>query len=181
MKYLARLFFDMDGTLARFYESADCLEKMWQKGFFENLKPYKNMVETYKKAIQLKNSKLPTETMILSAVNIETAETVIKEKEKWIEKYLCKNNSNLFLKITSNKAEQVSKNYGKIDKSFILIDDYNKNLRDWREAGGTAIKFVNEINDKGTNGPLWNGFRIRYDYSPERMFKEITDIIKNVI
>ena len=34
-----RIFVDMDGTVARFYEADDCLERMYEVGFFANLRP----------------------------------------------------------------------------------------------------------------------------------------------
>ena len=35
-----RLFVDMDGTVARFYEDNLCLEKMYEAEFFSTLLPY---------------------------------------------------------------------------------------------------------------------------------------------
>ena len=44
-----RIFVDMDGTVARFYEADDCLEKMYEKGFFANLRPYQKMIKMLEK------------------------------------------------------------------------------------------------------------------------------------
>jgi 5'(3')-deoxyribonucleotidase len=34
-----------------------------------------------------------------------------------------------------------------IKSNDILIDDYNKNLEEWRAAGGTSVKYCNGINN----------------------------------
>ena len=37
----------------------------------------------------------------------------------------------------------------------VLIDDYNKNLEDWREHGGLAVKYLNGINSADSfSGPI---------------------------
>ena len=44
-----------------------------------------------------------------------------------------------------------------INKNWILIDDFSKNLHRWEAAGGTGIKILNGINaTKGT----WTGYSI---------------------
>ena len=40
-----RVYADMDGTIARFYEHANCLEMMYSPRFFRELNPYKNVIE----------------------------------------------------------------------------------------------------------------------------------------
>ncbi len=48
----------------------------------------------------------------------------------------------------------------------ILIDDYNKNLKDWASAGGTAVKYCNGINSPNSfdglklmkEDPVWTMF-----------------------
>ena len=44
-----RIFVDMDGTIARFYEAEDCLERMCETGFFANLRPYEKMIKMLEK------------------------------------------------------------------------------------------------------------------------------------
>lgn len=39
-----RIFVDMDGTLARFHDENLYLERMFEKGFFRDLKPFENAV-----------------------------------------------------------------------------------------------------------------------------------------
>lgn len=43
-----------------------------------------------------------------------------------------------------------------LSRKDILIDDYNKNLQEWENAGGTAVKYCNGINSSDT----WKGFCI---------------------
>jgi len=46
---------------------------------------------------------------------------------------------------------------GGITEYDYLYDDYNKNLEEWQQDGGFAIKCKNPINHKGEKGPLWQG------------------------
>lgn len=48
-------------------------------------------------------------------------------------------------------------------KTDILISDYNKDLIPWIEGGGTAIKYLNGINDRSS----FNGPSIEPDWSSE--------------
>lgn len=43
-----RIFVDMDGTLARFHDENLYLERMFEKGFFRDLKPFENAVSAIK-------------------------------------------------------------------------------------------------------------------------------------
>ena len=43
-----KLIVDMDGTLFRFHDEVDYLERMYEKGFFRNLKPFQNMIDGIK-------------------------------------------------------------------------------------------------------------------------------------
>lgn len=177
------LFLDMDGTLAKFYEHADCLERMFTPGFFRDLNGYENVIE----GLRILTSKFPNNMHVyaLSAVNREAQEATIKEKKQWLKKHcpFIHDNHYIFTEYGENKAEAVKAvlatfaQRGAIRPCDILIDDYNKNLDEWNEAGGYAIKMVNEINDKGTRGSLWAGPRIRYDFAPERICDEIASMI----
>ncbi len=85
----------------------------------------------------------------------------------------------IFVDVGDDKPSAVKKIYGELSASDILLDDYNKNLREWQSAGGFSVKMVNEINDRGTYGPLWSGNRIRHDFSAERICEDLRTIIIN--
>jgi 5'(3')-deoxyribonucleotidase len=125
----------MDGTLADF-DGAGGVEKMNEKGFFENLLPYPKAIETLA-AI----SEISTEIFILSAcIPTEFCKT---EKLTWLKKYLpfIKDENIVLIKVGQNKASEfIRATNTTIDEGDYLFDDYGKNLKDWYEAGGTPIK-----------------------------------------
>ena len=129
-----KIFFDLDGTLADF-EGSGGITSMWKKGFFQNL-------EAYPKGLEIAKSlqKNGLDVYILSACI--KGKYCKSEKMEWIEKnlpFIPKQNIYLIPYGTS-KAEYIESLYGKIDKNYVLFDDYKVNLLQWKEAGGNAIK-----------------------------------------
>ena len=181
------LFVDMDGTTAMFYENANCLEAMLAPGFFSNLRPYANVVEALKilarynsgEAVKCVSGRKGVSLFSLSVPpegNYWQAQT---EKTDWNLRHLPGVFEDmLFPHVQNKKSEFVElRNGRKLQATDFLLDDYNKNLGEWRAAGGTAIKLVNDINDTGKFGMLWDGPRVRYDWPPERIAEAIATIL----
>ena len=77
-----RLFVDMDGTLAKF-QVLDTLEPLFEKGYFENLKPQQNVVEAVKNIC----ASGKVDVYILSSY-LKESEYALAEKHEWLDKYL---------------------------------------------------------------------------------------------
>lgn len=159
-----RIFVDMDGTLARFHDEQMYLERMFEKGFFSELKPFENAIDAIKCIIDNPN----VDVYVLSAAI--TTPYCIPEKNAWLDKYLPQidKEHRIFVESTSTPKslcvpgsymykDDNGKYHNKISENDILIDDYNKNLEEWERDGGIAIKAKNNINHKGLNGKLWEG------------------------
>ena len=173
-----RIFVDMDGTIANFHEHNDCLEQMHKPGYFQNLNPFVNSVNALKLFSTKPNT--GTEIYVLSAVSGAGYDRVVEEKKTWLKNHgiFLDDSHLLFPLIGASKVQFVKlMTNADITDADILLDDYNENLEEWRRAGGTAIKFVNNFNDKGKNGPLWNGKRIRHDWLPEHIFSNLSRIL----
>lgn len=141
------IFFDMDGTLARFYEKPNYLEQMYEKGFFFGLKPYK-LVE------QLNNDNhLDWNNIYIISACVGT-DYCRAEKVAWCQHYLPKLPLHhiLLCDVGENKAEMVGDHLGDAtdDIECWLVDDYSKNICEWEMYAPTfnAIKFKNGINNK---------------------------------
>ena len=165
-----RIFFDMDGVLARFYDQAKYLERMWEKDFFWLLEPYTNTIELVRSLIK----ETDAEIFILSACN--PGSSAMEEKERWLDLFLPEiaKENRVFCFVGENKAEKVP---GGITKNDFLIDDYTHNLLQWKEAGGTGIKFINNVNGLGLKGPEWTGAKIAYDDTAFTNVEAIKEII----
>jgi len=168
-----RLYLDMDGTLAEF-KRVSSEDELYMAGFFQNLQPHTNVLDG---VCDLKQRNSHIEIYTLSAF-LSDSKHALKEKNIWLDTYLpeIKKENRIFTPCGTAKHNSVRE----IGKTDILLDDYNLNLEEWRKAGGTSIKLVNDMNDRGNDGPLWNGSRIRYDFSSERICLELMDTIKNI-
>lgn len=127
-----KIFIDLDNTIVDFNKGG--MKNMFRKGFFQNL-------EAYPKAIAL--VQLLSEYNEIFILSKCIASTYCKiEKMQWIEANLpFIDKQNIYLiPSEESKASYIEAIYGKLDKSYILIDDYKVNLLEWEQAGGRAIK-----------------------------------------
>lgn len=170
-----RLFIDMDGTLARFHDQANYLERMYEEGFFSNLEPFKNMVD----GIQLFMRRFPAvEVYIASSVLSGDAPYCEPDKHKWLDEYLPEIDveHRLFTPMGQPKAKYVP---GGVTKDDYLMDDYNKGLNQFLYDGGSAVKCHNNINQNGIGahggdaGSMWMGKMVHTDDKPEIIAAEM--------
>ena len=177
-----RLFVDMDGTLAEWRPISlliendedrwDILNKLNEllltPGYYKTLEPNRNIVD----AIKILCKKY--DIYILSCV-IEKEEipNPISEKSEWLDKYLPEINKDhrIFVPDGHNKAHYIPEGIRKTD---YLLDDYTKNLLEFKEAGGIGIKFNNNVN--GRYGK-WNLSSVSINKSPEDISGDINKII----
>lgn len=170
-----RLFVDMDGTLARFHDQVNYLERMFEKNFFWDLKPFENMIEGIKQFIQLHPD---VDVYILSAAVNGEPPYCEQEKHAWLDKYLPEipKENRIFTKMGHRKAEFIP---GGLTKDDYLLDDYNKGLHQFMYDGGSAIKCHNNINQKGLGayggqcGNLWVGPMVHIADKPALIAAEI--------
>lgn len=152
---ISRGFFDMDGTLARFYDFENCLEAMKEKGFYENLGVHEKMLEEFLRFASIYGVE---NTFIISAC-IDTP-YCMPEKLAWIEK-------NIPIQLPKENIILVPCGVPKTDyvpdgvtRRDVLYDDYGYNLLKWAEAGGTPVKAINPINDSTQS---WKGYVLLCD------------------
>lgn len=146
-----RLFVDMDGTLALWqYVSR---EKLYEQGYYRNLKPHDNLLMTVKNLI-----KEGIDVYVLSSY-LSDSNYALNEKKEWLNQYLpeIKKENQIFAKYGDSKSNYIS---GGVTTEDHLIDDYTLNLVDWRSNGGTSIKFINGLNH---TKKTWDGLIVNYN------------------
>ena len=175
-----RIFVDMDGTLARFHDEVQYLERMYEENFFKELQPFAEMVACVNE-LTLRED---VEVFILSAAIEGEPPYCRRQKNEWIDRFLPSVDEQHRIYTTAGKPKADFIPYG-VSKDDILIDDYNRNLREWVKSGGTSIKCVNNINNKGLGayggekGNLWNGPIINNCHSSEEQYAYIVNFINN--
>lgn len=162
----------MDGTLAVF-NPVDTLEKLYEKGYFFNLKPQMNVIDGIRYIIR-NNPEI--EVFILSAV-LSDSIYAIPEKNAWLDKYLPEVDvkHRLYPKCEENKKEFLEHKQGGIDPNDFLLDDYSKNLHSW-DPPAKGIKVMNGIN--GKNG-TWGKDKISIEIDGEKFADCVLSIMKN--
>lgn len=141
-----RIFIDMDGTLAK-WKNVINADELYEQGYYLNLEPNSKLIEEIKSLIW------KGEDIYILSSFLDGSKYALDEKNKWLDKYLPEldNERRIFVKYGDNKSDYIKSG---ISNSDYLLDDYTKNLIDWKIAGGTGIKYLNGINHtKGT----WKG------------------------
>lgn len=170
----ARLFVDMDGTLA-VWKQAACFEDLLQPGYFRDLPPYQTVLDAVK---ILCNTKPELDVYALSAYMPENPYAV-HEKNAWLDAYLPEIDSEhrIFVACGSSKARAAANRLKTpcIDSFFVLLDDYSVNLHEWKANRGSCIKLRNGING---NGGTWKGESVTRFDAAENIADRIWSIIK---
>lgn len=152
---MLKLFLDLDGTLAKFNSKKNALERFnKEKGFFSSLKPFKN-IEIINEIAKSNN----VEVYIISATPNEQAD---QDKLCWIDRYLnaVKKENICFCRLNENKAKVIKDKLNiTIDKECILLDDYTKNLIEWKNLNGIGIKRLTSKADNSRK--IWKDYSIR--------------------
>ncbi len=164
-----RLFVDMDGTLAVF-RHVDELETLYEKGYFLNLEPQKNVLAAIR---ELAVNHPEIEVNILSAY-LTDSQYALQEKNKWLDRYLPEINRDhrVFVPCGTDKKEGIR---GGIRENDILLDDYTKNLNEWQPPA-KGIKLLNGINhSRGT----WPHDRLRHDREGASLAAAILSVMKD--
>lgn len=144
-----RIFVDMDGTLAKWNNVPP--ENLYEKGYYENLRPNQDLINQIKELIN------DGEDIYILSSFLYDSNYALSEKNIWLDKYLPEIpfEKRIFVRYGESKKDYIENG---ITLSDYLIDDYTKNLLEWRSAGGTGIKYLNGINHtRGT----WDGFKIQ--------------------
>lgn len=172
----ARLFIDMDGTLA-VWKQAACFEGLLQPGYFRDLPPYQTVLDAAK---ILCNTKPELNVYALSAFMPENPYAV-HEKNAWLDAYLPEIDSEhrIFVACGNSKARAAANRLKTpcIDSSFVLLDDYSVNLHEWKANRGSCIKLRNGING---NGGTWKGESVTRFDTAENIANRIWSIIQTL-
>ncbi len=172
-----RLLVDLDGTLARFHDEVNYLERMFEKGFFGSLEPFENMVEGIRLFIQ--NN--PDVQVYSCSAQIQSLYCQ-EEKDAWLDRYLpeISKENRIYTEMGRSKAEYLP---GGCTKENFLLDDYNRGLHKFLFDGGSAIKCHNNINQKGRGdhggerGYMWAGPMIHANDPPELIAAELAQLM----
>ena len=156
-----KIYFDMDGVLARYdrhaYEGEYPAYKQMGGHYFRNVMPDARMVQLLETA-----EKRPEEfeCNVITTLNNHGGLFLeqYRDKLEWLGEHVegmtFDVNGN-FIPIIGSKRRVASwLKRNRLDYMDVLIDDFNPNLRDWQEHGGLAVKYLNGINSPSFDGPM---------------------------
>lgn len=150
---MKRFFFDADGVLFLYereaYVGEDPIWLRKNQHYFRNLTPDKKMLEVVD-MLSAKARYTDDEIYILTSLSNngiifnEHFHDKIVSFHKWFP-YIDIDHILISTGPKRDVVEYVTNN--PITENDILIDDFNRNLVEWRNSGGISIKYCNGIND----------------------------------
>lgn len=130
-----RIFFDLDGTVAE-WGADKTMEEVFSKGYFAT----RPVMESVRGAMSLISGTPGFDCRILSAYSPEYG-YILSDKKAWIKRELpFMEEGKCFFSI-NGKSKLDFVPFPREDD--VLVDDYNKNLKEWH---GIPIKMLNGVN-----------------------------------
>lgn len=168
-----RLFIDMDGTIARFHDQVNYIERMFEKGFFASLEPFENMVS----GLRLFSKMHPDVELYSISAKVQS-DYCEEEKGLWLDTHLAEidREHRIYTEMGKSKADYIPDG---LSTSDYLLDDYNHGLNLFLYGGGSAIKCHNNINQHGLGryggsaGRMWMGDMVHTSDKPEMIAAEL--------
>ena len=131
-----KIYFDMDGVIAKWNENAT-LEEVGAEGYFLGRELEENVYLLIRKLIDMGFN-----VSILTAVYSNGYAE--REKREWANRCGLADVDIIFVPYGESKFDYIDTTRG----TKILVDDFKKNLTEWRQNGGISIKFFNGINNR---------------------------------
>ena len=81
---------------------------------------------------------------------MQTKGDPVAEKNLWLDKYIPEiaNTHRLFCPCDASKWDTVCKTVDPTDKTFVLLDDYSPNLRQWeKDSRGAGVEIVSTFHN----------------------------------
>lgn len=175
MEKQVNLSIDMDGVLAKFNENLQAEELLFEKGYFLNLEPQRNVVRALYNVCFLDwDEDISIRPRILSAFLTES-KYALDEKKAWLKREVPALSKNYtFCECGQSKSNFIAS--AELANRDILIDDYGANCKSWMEAGGVYIKVSRNRKDASLERT-----RHKFVFSPDMSPAEIANVIKKAI
>jgi hypothetical protein len=150
---------DMDGVLAQYhrkdYKCADPLFLHLGEHYFKYLEPIPKMVEAITKLDAECKKTGKAKVVILTGIYYVTdalLEEHIQDKIYWVQKHLPTIDIATQFMPAEGKKTTIAMLFKKsrLTEDDILVDDFNKNLVEWEDHDGLAVKFLNGTNNSKT-------------------------------
>lgn len=180
---MINIYIGIDGVLSKYDSRVHDMNKDKSKfdyskdRFFQNAEVDAKMVDVAKKLLGIiYGDKKQINISVLnfvSSISNKSSDALLQcqDKTEWLLTNVTIAMDSKFVPSTTKKADVISTRLGrKLTPRDILIDDFNEELNAWSEAGGTAIKYVNDVNTKES----YNGLYLDKNMTPD----QIIDYIK---
>ena len=188
---MIHIYFDMDGVLAKYDRNAykedpETHERLFEtknKHYFRYVPADDKMTNvlfhltdrTY--AIKLLRAGMDIETHVISTLSKKSSAFIEQYDDKvaWLKDNIKNFPTEEFYPALGEKRDIAILIRGKkLNTTDILIDDYNVNLTSWRDAGGTAIKYLNGVN----SAESWDGPYIDQEMTSSEIIRMLEILAK---
>lgn len=145
-------YFDMDGVVVEYdrdaYTGDDPLFMRKNQHYFKDLNPDRKMLEVID-IMHQKSRYTGDHIYLLTSIPMNGAifNEHFHDKISWVHRWLpYLDIDDILISVTSKRDTVEYIQNHQLSTKDILIDDYNRNLNDWRKANGISVKYCNGIN-----------------------------------